>query len=169
MHAPARNGLPPVEANLPLHTRENFSLMRQVDSHRSDGTAYVFLMFPELVPASSNSLDKCLEKWVGPNMSSIFEYRRLAAASLDLAQRTAVLADKTRFLLIAEAWLKLADRVARKSADGKRRAAGRIERAAEHPSVTSILSNDVRSEARGDSTCHTQHVQRADDPPPACN
>jgi hypothetical protein len=71
MHAPARDGLPPVEANLPLHTRENFSLMRQ--------------------------------------------------ASLDLAQRTAVLADKTRFLLIAEAWLKLADRVARKSADGKRR------------------------------------------------
>jgi hypothetical protein len=42
-----------------------------------------------------------------------FEYRRLAAACLDLAQRAAVLADKTRLLMIAEAWLDLANRVTR--------------------------------------------------------
>jgi hypothetical protein len=46
-------------------------------------------------------------------MSLEFEYRRLAAACLELAKRAAVLADKTRLLLIAEAWLSLADRVAR--------------------------------------------------------
>jgi hypothetical protein len=46
-------------------------------------------------------------------MSLEFEYRRLAAACLDLAKRAAH-ADKTRLLLIAEAWLNLAGRVARK-------------------------------------------------------
>ena len=48
-----------------------------------------------------------------PEMSLEFEYRRLAAACLDLAKWAAVLADKTRLLLIAEAWLDLADRVTR--------------------------------------------------------
>jgi hypothetical protein len=46
-------------------------------------------------------------------MSLEFEYRRLAAACLDLAKRAAH-GDKTRLLLIAEAWLNLAGRVARK-------------------------------------------------------
>jgi hypothetical protein len=44
-------------------------------------------------------------------MSLELEYRQLAAACLDLAKRAAVLADKTRLLFIAEAWLDLADRV----------------------------------------------------------
>ena len=57
-------------------------------------------------------------------MSMEFEYRRLAAACLDLAKRTAVLADKTRLLLIAEAWFDLADRVTRngRNAEGGDRA-----------------------------------------------
>jgi hypothetical protein len=54
-------------------------------------------------------------------MSLEFEYRRLAAACLDLSKRAAVLADKTRLLLIAEAWLDLADRVSRKHGSAKRR------------------------------------------------
>jgi hypothetical protein len=54
-------------------------------------------------------------------MSLEFEYRRLAAACLDLSKRAAVLADKTRLLLIAEAWLDLADRVSRKHGNAKRR------------------------------------------------
>jgi hypothetical protein len=49
-------------------------------------------------------------------MSLEFEYRRLAAACLDLAKRAAVLTDKMRLLFIAEAWLDLADRVTRKRA-----------------------------------------------------
>jgi hypothetical protein len=52
-------------------------------------------------------------------MSLEFEYRRLAAACLDLAKRADVFADKTRLILIAEAWLNLAGRVAPKG--GKRR------------------------------------------------
>lgn len=54
-------------------------------------------------------------------MSSEFEYRRVAAACLDLAKRAAVFTDKTRLLLIAEAWLNLADRVARKDGNAERR------------------------------------------------
>jgi hypothetical protein len=46
-----------------------------------------------------------------PEMSSEFEYRRLASAYLDLAKRTGVTADKRRLLRIAEAWLDLADRI----------------------------------------------------------
>jgi hypothetical protein len=46
-------------------------------------------------------------------MSLQIEYRRLAAACLDLAKRAAAQTDKTRLLLIAEAWLDLADRVTR--------------------------------------------------------
>lgn len=61
-----------------------------------------------------------------PEMSLEFEYRRLAAACLDLAKRAAP-ADKTRLLLIAEAWLNLADRVARKA--GKRRNGDAAEQA----------------------------------------
>ena len=48
-----------------------------------------------------------------PEMSVEFEYRRLAAGSLDFAKRAAVATDKTRLLLIAEAWFDLADRVTR--------------------------------------------------------
>ena len=66
-------------------------------------------------------------------MSLEFEYRRLAAACLDLAKRAAVLTDKTRLLLIAEAWLNLADRVARKDRNAGRRNAD----SAGQPLVTS--------------------------------
>jgi hypothetical protein len=48
-----------------------------------------------------------------PDKSLEFEYRRLAAVCLGLAKRAASVADKTRLLLIAEAWLDLADRVGR--------------------------------------------------------
>ena len=70
-------------------------------------------------------------------MSSEFEYRQLAAACLDLAKRSGVLADKTRLLLIAEAWLKLADRVTHKSRIAKRRTGD----CAEHPLITEALGN----------------------------
>src|SRR5690349_4852247 len=52
----------------------------------------------------------CSESGLRPRMSSQFEYRRLAATSLDLAKRTAVLTDKMRLLVMAEGWLSLADR-----------------------------------------------------------
>ena len=71
-------------------------------------------------------------------MSAEFEYRRLAGACLDLAKRTAIPTDKTRFLVIAEAWLDLADRVARKMRSTKRETAD----GAEHPLVTRILGSD---------------------------
>jgi hypothetical protein len=53
------------------------------------------------------------------------EYRRLAAACLDLAKRAALLADKTRLLFIAEAWLDLADRVTKARPDLTAPACGR--------------------------------------------
>jgi hypothetical protein len=71
-------------------------------------------------------------------MSLEFEYRRLAGAYLDLAKRAVVLGDKKRLLLIAEAWLNLADRVTRKDGNSKRRNGG----SAEHPLVASIFSGN---------------------------
>lgn len=62
-------------------------------------------------------------------MSLEFEYRRLAAACVDLAKRAAMLGDKSRLLLIAEAWLNLADRVARKNQNAKRRTGEATEQA----------------------------------------
>jgi|GraSoiStandDraft_45_1057281.scaffolds.fasta_scaffold12182_4 hypothetical protein len=52
-------------------------------------------------------------------MSLEFEYRRLAAACLELSKRAAALADKTRLLTIAEAWLDLAERVTRNRSKAK--------------------------------------------------
>jgi hypothetical protein len=43
-------------------------------------------------------------------MSNEDEYRRLAAASLDSAKNTRDTAAKTRRLVMAEAWIELADR-----------------------------------------------------------
>jgi hypothetical protein len=43
-------------------------------------------------------------------MSSEKQYRRFAAASLDLSERGLDLANKTRVLIVAEAWLDLAER-----------------------------------------------------------
>jgi hypothetical protein len=62
---------------------------------------------------STRHLPSVTSKHTAPEMSLEFEYRRLAAACLDLSKRAAVLADKTRLLAIAEAWLDLAERVAR--------------------------------------------------------
>jgi hypothetical protein len=44
------------------------------------------------------------------SMSSEKQYRRFAAASLDLSERGMDLANKTRVLIVAEAWLDLAER-----------------------------------------------------------
>jgi hypothetical protein len=48
-----------------------------------------------------------------PPMGNVDEYRRSAASLLDLAQRTDSVADKNRFLVMAEAWLALATRAAK--------------------------------------------------------
>jgi hypothetical protein len=45
-------------------------------------------------------------------MSREVKYRRYAAALVDLAKRAATPADKFRLLVMAEAWLKLADKIA---------------------------------------------------------
>jgi hypothetical protein len=97
-----------------------------------------------------------------PEMSLEFEYRRLAAACLDLAQRTDVVADKTRLLLIAEAWLKLADRVRRKG--GKRRNGD----AAEHALVTTTSTVSERTGGLNHSAAAGRHVGTADGSTPAC-
>jgi hypothetical protein len=68
-------------------------------------------------------------------MSSESEYRRWAAASLDLANHAAVIADKTRLVVIAEAWLNLADRTSRAHKGAARRAIDDV--AGEHPLVRS--------------------------------
>jgi len=73
-------------------------------------------------------------------MSLAFEYRRWAAVCLDLAKRATVAADKTRLLLLAEAWLDFADRVTRKDGDEKRRNGD----AAERPLVTSRVAPVTR-------------------------
>jgi hypothetical protein len=70
-------------------------------------------------------------------MSLDFEYRRRAAACLDLAKRAAVLADKTGILLVAEAWLELAERVTRKDGNAKHRSGG----SSDHLLVTSVLNS----------------------------
>jgi hypothetical protein len=46
-------------------------------------------------------------------MSKADRYRRFAASSLELAQRTSDVSDKSRLLAMAEAWLDLADRISR--------------------------------------------------------
>ena len=64
------------------------------------------------------------------------EYRKNAADSLDLANRQTTTADKSRLLLMAEAWLDMADRLARRL---RRRAT------VEHPLVEQALGPDQPS------------------------
>lgn len=64
------------------------------------------------------------------------EYRKHAAVSLDLANRQTMAADKSRLLLMAEAWLDMADRLARRL---KRRST------VEHPLVEQALGPDQPS------------------------
>jgi hypothetical protein len=93
------------------HVRRKFFAHGCVDTVAGVGPAHALWRFPELISQFCKS----------PKVDCVreFEYRRLAAACLDLAKRTDVVADKTRLILIAEAWLNLAGRVAPKG--GKRR------------------------------------------------
>lgn len=65
------------------------------------------------------------------------EYRKNAADSLDLASKQSNSADKSRMLAMAEAWLNLADRIARRF---KRRPA-----IMEHPLVERVLGREPPS------------------------
>jgi hypothetical protein len=85
--------------------------VEKADSGHQCGTRSYLLAF-------SNSVISALR----PEMSVEFEYRRLAAECLDLSKRSAALTDRTR--------LELADRVARKGGNAKRRNDG----SPEHPS-----------------------------------
>ena len=97
----------------------------------------------DVFPNSIGGFSLFSRSGVGPEMSSDFEYRRLATAYLDLAKRTGVPADKTRLARIAEAWLDLADRVARNLGKAKR---GNVD-PVEHPTVsgTTVASTTVGS------------------------
>jgi hypothetical protein len=59
-------------------------------------------------------------------MSKEDEYRRHAAALLDLAKRARSNHDKRRLLVISEAWLNLADKLARMA--GRRKATEQLFR-----------------------------------------
>ena len=97
----------------------------------------------DVFPNSIGDISLFSRSGVGPEMSSDFECRRLATVYLDLAKRTAVLADKARLLRIAEAWLDLADRVARNRGKAKR---GNVD-PVEHATVsgTTVASTTVGS------------------------
>jgi len=79
-------------------------------------------------------------------MSLESEYRCWAAASLDLAKRAAVIADKTRLLVIAEARLNLADRISRAHKRAARTAIN--DPTGEHPLVRSALGSDHEDTGR---------------------
>ena len=82
-------------------------------------------------------------------MSLEFEYRQLAAACLDLVKRAAAPADKTRLLAIAEAWLKLVDRVSRRAGNAKRRNGDRTDYPAGYRPHTSSFSREQAGVANG--------------------
>jgi hypothetical protein len=65
------------------------------------------------------------------------DYRRFAAQSLDLASRTSNLKDKTHLLAMTEAWLNLADRIARLAKRPK-------VSIGEHPGVSARLGREQR-------------------------
>src|SRR5689334_17646898 len=75
-------------------------------------------------------------------MSLVSEYRQLAAASLDLAKRAAVRADKMRLLVMAEAWLNLANRVAKKTGPATRWSSTEYPKTAERADVVSTLPHE---------------------------
>lgn len=64
------------------------------------------------------------------------EYRKHAADSLDMASRQSSAADKSRLLLMAEAWLDMAERI------GKRLKKGAAT--VEHPLIEETLGPDRR-------------------------
>ena len=61
------------------------------------------------------------------------DYRKHAADSLELANRQTTSADKSRLLLMAEAWLDMADRIAKRAT---RRST------VEHPLIEKVLGPD---------------------------
>jgi hypothetical protein len=60
-------------------------------------------------------------------MRSENEYRRFAAASLDLSKKAPDLASKAHFLFMAEAWLDLAERTTQVVDHGAEEAHGMID------------------------------------------
>jgi hypothetical protein len=67
-------------------------------------------------------------------MGKVDDYRAFAAACLDLAKGSADRADKTRLLVMAEAWLALTDRTARL-------VEGPVRKITEHPLVRRALGS----------------------------
>ncbi len=65
------------------------------------------------------------------------DYRRFAAGCLELAGRTSNLKDKSHLLAVAEAWLNLADKIARLVSRPKLSIG-------EHPAVTARLGAGQR-------------------------
>jgi hypothetical protein len=65
------------------------------------------------------------------------DYRRFAAQTLDLAGRTSDLKDKSHLLAMTEAWLNLADKVARLVKRPK-------VSVGEHPAVSARLGREQR-------------------------
>lgn len=113
-------------------------------------------MFPELI-AAVLPLPKpfAARKRIAFMMSLVSEYRQLAAASLDLAKRAAVRADKMRLLVMAEAWLNLADRVAKKTGPARRWSSIEYPKTAERADVVSTLPRDAAATTtRSKSTWH---------------
>ncbi len=101
-------------------------------------------------------------------MSLEFEYRQLAAACLDLVKRAVAPADKTRLLLITEAWLALADRVKRKTGNAKHRTSDRADYPTEHHPVTSTFSRGEHAGVANGSAVTGRHSQTGGDSTPAC-
>jgi hypothetical protein len=65
------------------------------------------------------------------------DYRRFAAQTLELASRTPDLKDKSHLLAMTEAWLNLADKIARLVSRPK-------VRIGEHPAVSARLGPEQR-------------------------
>lgn len=62
------------------------------------------------------------------------QYRKYAADALDLARRQPDSSDKSRLLVMAEAWLDLADRIVRRSSNR--------QVSVDHPLVEKVLGPD---------------------------
>ena len=68
------------------------------------------------------------------------QYRGFAASCIDLAKSSPTLAEKTRLLAMAEAWLNLADRVVRAAKHP-------VRPIADHPLVRKTLGAEQGAEA----------------------
>jgi hypothetical protein len=68
------------------------------------------------------------------------QYRGFAASCLDLARNSPTLAERTRLLAMAEAWLNLADRVVQAAKHP-------VRQIADHPLVRRTLGDERGAEA----------------------